>query len=104
SMVRGVRLDTLFTKMAVRDSVLAIDTAYAESHGARAGGSGSLGWAAPHGGEMIMALAADSLSGFDSLLLAVLKQERDTVPDARPLAGRARSTLRLSGSLDSLVV
>ena len=47
-------------------------------------------WAgrAPHDGRMRFDLAADSLIGFDSLLLAVTGQTRDTRAEARPLGGR----------------
>jgi hypothetical protein len=102
SLARDVTLDTMFTALRVRDSVLTVDTVYAEMRGARAGGSGTLGWAAPHAGEMLFNLVADSLIGFDTLLLAGFGQQRDTAPDARPLGGRGRSTIRLAGSLDSL--
>jgi translocation and assembly module TamB len=47
-------------------------------------------------------LVADSLIGFDSLLLAVTGQTRDTSPDLAPLGGQGRGAVRLSGSLDTL--
>jgi hypothetical protein len=47
-------------------------------------------------------LAADSLIGFDSLLLAVTGQARDTSAESRPLGGRAVGRVDLAGSLDSL--
>ena len=70
----------------VRDSIIRVDTAYAEWQGARASGAGTLGWAAPHDGRMRFALAADSLIGFDSLLLAVTGQTRDTSAERGPSA------------------
>jgi hypothetical protein len=102
SRVREWTLDTLYGRGAVHDSVVRMDTAYAEWQGARAAGSGTLGWAAPHDGRMRFDLAADSLIGFDSLLLAVTQQTRDTSPDSRPLGGRATGRVELAGSLDSL--
>ena len=84
SRVREWVIDSVFGRGGVRDSVIRLDTAYAEWQGARAAGAGTLGWAAPHGGEMQFALDADSLIGFDSLLLAATGQQRDTSPDARP--------------------
>jgi translocation and assembly module TamB len=48
-------------------------------------------------------IAADSLIGFDSLLLAMTQQQRDTAADARPLGGRAEARVDLAGSLDSLL-
>ncbi len=51
---------------------------------------------------MAFTLVADSLIGFDSLLLATTGMARDTSKDARPLGGSALGAVRLSGSLDSL--
>jgi translocation and assembly module TamB len=102
SRMREWVLDSVFARGRSRDSIIRVDTAYAEWQGARAAGAGSLGWAAPHTGEMAFTLVADSLIGFDSLLLAVTGQRRDTSPDLVPLGGGARGTVRLSGSLDTL--
>jgi len=102
SRVREWIIDSLYGRGTVHDSVIRVDTAYAEWQGARAAGAGTLGWAAPHDGRMRFDLAADSLIGFDSLLLAVTQQARDTAADSRPLGGRATGTVELAGSLDSL--
>ncbi|MEP7175095.1 MAG: translocation/assembly module TamB domain-containing protein [Gemmatimonadales bacterium] len=102
SRVREWTIDSLFGRGGVHDSVIRVDTAYAEWKGARASGGGTLGWRAPHDGRMRFALAADSLIGFDSLLLASTGQVRDTSADARPLGGRAMGQVDLAGSLDSL--
>jgi hypothetical protein len=102
SRVREWTLDSLFGRGGVHDSVIRVDTAYAEWQGARAAGGGTLGWRAPHDGRMRFDLAADSLIGFDSLLFAVTRQKRDTSAEARPLSGRAAGRVDLTGSLDSL--
>ena len=102
SRIREWTLDSLFGRGGVHDSVIRVDTAYAEWQGARAAGGGTLGWRAPHEGRMRFGLVADSLIGFDSLLLAVTRQKRDTAADTRPLGGRASATVDLAGSLDSL--
>ncbi len=102
SRLREWTLDSVFARGHSRDSIIRVDTAYAEWQGAAAAGAGSLGWAAPHSGQMEFTLVADSLIGFDSLLLALTKQQRDTSPDLLPLGGRARGAVRLSGSLDTL--
>jgi translocation and assembly module TamB len=102
SRVREWTLDSLFGRGGVHDSLIRVDTAYAEWQGARAAGGGTLGWRAPHTGRMRFDLTADSLVGFDSLLLAVTKQKRDTSAEAKPLGGRAQSRVDLAGSLDSL--
>nr|MBA3260842.1 translocation/assembly module TamB [Gemmatimonadales bacterium] len=95
-------IDSVFARGGVHDSIIRVDTAYAEWQGARAAGGGTLGWAEPHRGEMTFALVADSLIGFDSLLLAATGMRRDTSPDLVPLGGSARGTVRLAGSLDTL--
>jgi translocation and assembly module TamB len=102
SRVREWVLDSVFARGGSRDSIVRVDTAYAEWQGARAAGAGTLGWAAPHSGEMAFTLVADSLIGFDSLLLAVTGQRRDSASELMPLGGAARGAVRLSGSLDSL--
>jgi translocation and assembly module TamB len=103
SRVREWTIDSLFGRGGVRDSVIRVDTAYAEWKGARASGGGTLGWRAPRNGRMRFDLAADSLIGFDSLLLAMTQQKRDTSAEARPLTGRAEGRVDLAGSLDSLL-
>jgi translocation and assembly module TamB len=100
--VREWAFDSVQARGAVHDSVIHVDTAYIAWKGARAMGGGTLGYRAPHTGEMAFTLVADSLIGFDSLLLASTGQVRDTSKDARPLGGRALAGVRLAGSLDSL--
>jgi translocation and assembly module TamB len=102
SRVREWTLDSVFARGGSQDSVIRMDTAYAQWRGASAAGSGTLGWGAPHEGKMSFGLFADSLIAFDSLLLATTGQKRDTTPDARPLGGSARANVQLAGSLDSL--
>ena len=95
-------MDSVYGRGGVHDSVITVDTAYAEWQGASAAGGGTLGWRAPHEGRMRFDLSADSLIGFDSLLLAVTQQKRDTSAEAKPLNGRAVGRVDLAGSLDSL--
>jgi translocation and assembly module TamB len=102
SRVREWTLDSVFARGGSRDSVIRLDTAYAEWQGARAAGAGTLGWAAPHAGRMLFTFVADSLIGFDSLLLATTGLRRDTTPGLVPLGGAARGTVQLAGSLDTL--
>jgi hypothetical protein len=102
SRVREWTIDSLYGRGSVHDSVVRVDTAYAEWQGARASGAGTLGWASPHQGKMRFDLTADSLIGFDSLLLAVTGQVRDTSAESKPLGGRAAGRVDLAGSLDSL--
>jgi translocation and assembly module TamB len=102
SRVREWTLDTVNTAVGVHDSVIRLDTAYALWKGARVGGSGTLGWSAPHAGRMAFTLAADSLIAFDSLLLAATGQTRGRSPESRALGGTAQGVVQLAGSLDTL--
>jgi translocation and assembly module TamB len=102
SRIREFTLDSVNSVVGLHDSVIRLDTAYAVWKGARVGGSGTLGWSAPHVGRMAFTLAADSLIAFDSLLLATTGQPRDTSPDSRPLTGTAHASVQLAGSLDTL--
>lgn len=102
SRIREWTLDTVNAAVGVHDSVIQLDTAYALWKGARVGGSGTLGWTAPHSGQMSFSLAADSLIAFDSLLLAATDQTRGDSPESRPLSGTAQAGIRLAGSLDTL--
>jgi hypothetical protein len=102
SSIREWRLDSLLAEVAVVDSVVRLDTLAALWRGARAYGSGTLGWTAPHAGTMRIALDADSLVAFDSLALALTGQtRRDTA--LRALSGTADGEVTLTGALDSLV-
>jgi hypothetical protein len=102
SRVREWTLDSVNAIAGLHDSVIRLDTAYAVWKGARVGGSGTLGWSAPHTGRMTFTLAADSLIAFDSLLLAATDQTRGNSPDSKPLAGTAQGGVQLAGSLDTL--
>ncbi|HUF34880.1 MAG TPA: translocation/assembly module TamB domain-containing protein [Gemmatimonadales bacterium] len=102
SRVREWTVDSVFARGGSHDSVIRLDTAYAEWQGAEAAGAGTLGWGAPHAGRMLFRLAADSLIGFDSLLLSTTGLVRDTTPGLVPLGGTARGAVQLSGSLDTL--
>jgi translocation and assembly module TamB len=102
SRVREWTLDSVNTTASLHDSLITVDTAYAVWKGARVGGSGTLGWAAPHDGRMAFTLAADSLIAFDSLLLAASGQTRGDSPESRPLGGTAQGSVQLAGSLDTL--
>jgi hypothetical protein len=96
------RLDTAVARLAVRDSLLVVDTLEVRWHGGSLESHGSLGWASPFEGQLDLTVAIDSLHAFDSLLVQALALEPDTA-DAG-LQGRGRADLSLSGALDSLMV
>jgi hypothetical protein len=102
SRIKEFTLDSVYAVAGMHDSLIRLDTAYAVWKGAKVGGSGTLGWSAPHVGRMAFTLAADSLIAFDSLLLAETGQARDTSPDSKPLGGTAHGSVQLAGSLDTL--
>ena len=102
SRIKEFTLDSVHAVVGMHDSLIRLDTAYAVWKGARVGGSGTLGWSAPHVGRMAFTLAADSLIAFDSLLLAETGQARDTSPDSKRLGGTAYGSVQLAGSLDTL--
>lgn len=95
------RLDTAVARIAVRDSVLLIDTLGAEWHGGALDARGTLGWVVPHEGQLEVTARFDSLQAFDSLLVDALGLAPDSGGVA--LEGRSRLDVSLSGSLDSLV-
>lgn len=100
SSVAEVRLDTAWVRMAIRDSLLTVDTAGARWLGGEAAASGTLGWTAPHRGRVGFAAQADNLLAFDSLMVALTGTVRDTL--VAPFDGVASLTATLAGSLDSL--
>ena len=95
------RLDTAEARMAVRDSLLTVDTLGVDWHGGMLEARGTLGWAAPREGRMELVARFDSLRAFDSLLVAALGLGPDSA--AAGLEGSGRLDFSLAGSLDSLV-
>ncbi len=100
--VREVQVDSARLALAVRDSLVTVDTADASAGGVRVTGGGTLGWAAPHAGRLRLVLHADSLTGLDSLVRVATGLARDTLPDDVPLDGIVDGRVELLGSLDSL--
>ena len=101
SRIREFTLDSVYGVAGLHDSMIRLDTAYAVWKDATLGGSGTLGWAAPHRGRMGFTLMADSLIAFDSLMLAETAAIRDPTNDS-VLAGTASASVQLAGSLDTL--
>jgi hypothetical protein len=95
------RLDTAVARLAVRESVLVVDTLEVEWQAGALDARGTLGWVAPHEGQLELEARFDSLGEFDSLLVGALGLASDSAGQA--LEGRARLDLSLSGSLDSIV-
>ncbi|MEP6572265.1 MAG: translocation/assembly module TamB domain-containing protein [Gemmatimonadota bacterium] len=102
SMLREFRIDTLYARGGIHDSLFTLDTLIAGWRAGRADGKGTLGYRAPKAGSLTFALASDSLVSLDSLVFALAKLQRDTSQDAQPLNGRGEAALTLTGSLDQL--
>lgn len=94
-------LDTAEARIAVRDSLLQIDTLGVEWRGGMLGARGTLGWAAPVEGQTELTIRFDSLRAFDSVLVAALGLGPDSAEAA--LRGEGRLDFSLGGSLDSLL-
>lgn len=94
------RIDTAMARLAVRDSMLLVDTLEVAWHAGSLRGRGTLGWVGPHEGQMELTARFDSLGAFDSLAVARLELQPDTTGG---LEGFGSLDFSLSGSLDSLV-
>ena len=102
SRIREVTLDSVTAEIRARDSVITLDTLKAYWQGGRLDGGGTLGWAPPKNGRMVLALSADDLSAFDSLALNLTGFARDTAASDQPLSGRGSAELTLQGALGAL--
>jgi hypothetical protein len=100
--IREVHLDTLVTRLTVRDSTLTVDSSVVTWAGGSATAAGALGWLRPHDGRLTVHLAAGSLRPFDSLATVMLGLAPDTVGVRPRLEGTAEAHAVLSGALDSL--
>jgi autotransporter translocation and assembly factor TamB len=98
--VREAPLDSARVVLAIRDSVLVLDTARAWWEGGEATAAGALGWFEPHGGTIEGEALALALGAFDSLAVALAGAGREALAEGEHLAGRARGRFTLSGSLD----
>ncbi len=101
--VREIELDSVRARLAVRDSVIVVDTASVWLPGIELGAGGTLGWVAPHTGALGVVARAERLAALDSLLAAALDLEQDTTLARQPLDGTGQVQLALQGALDSLV-
>lgn len=101
--IREVHLDTMMVRMAVRDSLITVDSALVQWFGGGVRASGTLGWAMPHLGTMTITGSSSSLVAFDSLASVMAGLEPDSTGRRRPLDGIAEGKVVLTGALDSLL-
>ena len=106
SWIREFRLDSARALVAVRDSVLRLDTLEVSWDGGadsgRVAGSGTLGWVRPHTGTLRLQAQSVSLAPFDSLLTSLTGFGPDTSALSQDLSGYGTAQVTLTGSLDSL--
>ncbi|HSR15575.1 MAG TPA: hypothetical protein VLL51_07465, partial [Gemmatimonadales bacterium] len=102
--VEAFLFDSLRAGIAVRDSVIAVDSSELHWPGGRGAATGTLGWAAPHDGEVVVTVEAGNLSGLDSLAVTLLGLEPDTAGTREELGGALDASLVIRGALDSLDV
>ena len=100
--VRELSFDSLRAGLAVRDSVLQVDSATLRWPGGSAEATGTLGWAAGRTGTLAIDFRVPNLSGLDSLLASIAPVEADSGASRAPLSGSAEGRVTLTGSLDSL--
>ena len=98
---REFRFDSVATRVAVRDSVVQLDSAVAMWAGGEVRAKGRLGWVRPHDGELSVAIVSSSLAAFDSLAATLAGLEPDPGRRER-LDGALEAHLSLRGALDSL--
>lgn len=98
--IRELRIDSSRVRLAIRDSLLTIDTARLWWEGAEATVGGSLGWFEPHRGQIRAEAQALALGALDSLAHGLIGGVREEGGDEAELSGRARARLTIDGSLD----
>ncbi|NOT07927.1 MAG: hypothetical protein HOP28_06950 [Gemmatimonadales bacterium] len=104
SRIGAFELDSGTAVLTAAGGRITFDTLVATWSGGRLAGAGSLGWAAPESGKLIVHAEADDLRGFDSLALAATGFVRDSAAPATVLHGKGRADLTLEGSVASFAV
>lgn len=99
SRLREVLLDSARVSLAIRDSVVAVDTARAWWEGGEAAAAGTLGWVEPHRGVLSGEVVALTLAAFDSLAISLAGLSQEPTEGER-LGGRGRGSFAIEGSLD----
>ena len=101
---REVHIDSLAARVAVRDSVVRLDSAVVTWAGGEARANGTLGWARPYDGELNLGMLSSSVATFDSLAMALAGLEPDPTGRRERLDGAFEGHVTLRGALDSLDV
>lgn len=98
--LREAPFDSARVALAIRDSLLTVDTSRVWWEGGEAVASGMLGWFEPHRGAIRGEATALYLGPFDSLAIALAGGIREAPAEGELLAGRARGSFAVEGSLD----
>ncbi|MDH5284615.1 MAG: translocation/assembly module TamB domain-containing protein, partial [Gemmatimonadota bacterium] len=93
-----VPLDSLEFRATGRGGTLVVDTALAWWPGGAAAGSGGLSWREPGDQSIRLAIAADSLYAWDSLLSRFTGPPADSADRANPLSGDLEGVVELKGT------
>lgn len=99
-VIREVAFDSARARLAIRDSLITIDTALVRWEGGGGSAAGTLGWDQAHPGRLRFGAVALSLAPFDSLAAATLGVQRVELGEETLLSGRARAAGTIAGSLD----
>ncbi len=102
--IREIGFDTLRTRVRIRDSIVAVDTAELGLTGARVIASGTLGWVRPKEGTLTVTARADQLSAFDSLVTIFLNPPPDSLVQRERLDGTVDARFAIRGAIDSMDV
>jgi hypothetical protein len=100
--IREVEVDSVYARIAVRDSMIQVDTAAVHLPRVEGHAQGTLGWVSPKSGTLDLMVGAERLLVFDSLLNTLMGVEPDTTGQAAPLDGTLAIRVTLRGALDSL--
>lgn len=103
SWIREVRLDSVAVRLGVADSMVRVDSALVLWGGGRgeARARGTLGWAAPHHGQLDIGIVATRLQPFDSLAATLAGLAPDTLQERTRLDGELDALVTVRGALDS---
>jgi len=101
SSVRSFILDSAWARLAIRDSLITVDTAGVVWPGGGAYLAGTFGWSEPHRGSLKGTIAALNLAPFDSLAAELAGLRRSDLIEEDLMSGRARGTFSLDGSLEA---
>jgi hypothetical protein len=103
SRIGGATVDAVTGVVHADHGLLTVDTGTVIWSAGRVDARGTVGWAAPDSGRLIVAAAATSLQPFDSLVRAATGVAGDTI-HPHVFDGEATASLQVSGALNDALV